>query len=62
MSTQELKKEIQRVIDALPEDSLKEVLIYLQSYESIGDDQKSRMQHFRKIINEDANLLKRLAQ
>lgn len=62
MSTQELRKEIYQVIERLPEETLSNLLFYLKGLEQLEPAEENRMKLFQKIIQEDANLLHRLAQ
>lgn len=62
MSTQELRKEIYQVIERLPEEALSNLLFYLKGLEQLEPAEENRMKLFQKIIQEDANLLHRLAQ
>ncbi|MFL9843788.1 hypothetical protein [Flavobacterium rhizosphaerae] len=60
MNTEETKKEIVKLLDTLPEDTLETVLGYLKNVASsnLGDVQFSR--RLRKIIEEDKQMLNKL--
>ena len=62
MTAVQLKSEIEKILDKIPEDSLKDILEYLKTYESIAPEDTKLAEEFRKILNEDRELLKRLAE
>ena len=62
MNTNQVKEEIHQLIDQLPEENWQEILEYLQAFQQLNTNQKKRLGLFQQIIQEDANLLKRLAQ
>ena len=62
MSTQELKKEIQKVIDDVPETVLNDILEYLKQFQSLSKDKVGRIDNLKKILREDKELLQRLAE
>ena len=62
MSKLEIKEEITKIIDGLPEDLLGDLLLYLQEVEKKPSSSRTLVANFRKILTEDSNLLKRLAQ
>ena len=62
MNTDQVKAEIHQLIDQLPEENWQEILKYLQAFQQLNTNQKKRLGLFQQIIQEDANLLKRLAQ
>ena len=62
MNTNQVKEEIHQLIDQLPEENWQEILKYLQAFQQLNTNQKKRLGLFQQIIQEDANLLKRLAQ
>ena len=59
MSTKEIKAEIQKVIEHVPDSALSEILSYLKQIESssIG-----RSENIGQIFKEDKGLLEKLAQ
>jgi len=61
MSKVEIKEEISKIIDGLPDDSLKDLLLYLQEVEK-EPSSTNLATNVRKILTEDSNLLHRLAQ
>jgi len=61
MSKVEIKEEITKIIDGLPDDLLKDLLLYLQEVER-KPSSTNMVTNFRKILTEDRNLLHRLAQ
>ena len=62
MKEQNVKTEIHKVIDMLPEDISKDVLDYLKSILKKSSDQVRTSNNLSKILKEDRNLLNRLAQ
>jgi hypothetical protein len=62
MTTKEIKEKINTVIEQIPDDVLEDVLEYLNS---LTDKAKNKIQLSRnlgKILEEDKNLLERLAR
>jgi hypothetical protein len=62
MSKDEIKYEINKMLDLLPDKALEDLLSFLQNIENHNSDlffDKSRLQ---KILNEDKDLLQKLAQ
>ncbi|MFN8297964.1 MAG: hypothetical protein U0T75_02570 [Chitinophagales bacterium] len=62
MTSIELKKEIQTVLDSLPEDSLTEVLAFLRLVEEQGSNKIVMADNVRRILLEDKELLEKLAK
>lgn len=62
MSTKELKTEIHKVIDTVPDDLLNDILDYLKAIQSKSVDTVKLSHELRQIINEDKELLEKLAQ
>ena len=62
MNIEDLKTEIQKTLDNVPESALHEVLNYLKMIENQPDDAVDRMANFRQILKEDRALLERLAK
>jgi hypothetical protein len=62
MTRMELKAEIQKVLDNVPEAFLEDILIYLKQVQAKSTDTVKLSQNLRKIIDEDSELLKKLAQ
>ena len=62
MGTIELKKEIGKVLETIPEDALESVLNYLRSVSSSKKDDVVFSNNLGKILVEDRELLKKLAQ
>ena len=62
MKEQNVKAEIHKVIDMLPDDISKDVLDYLKSILKKSSDQVRTSNNVSKILKEDRNLLNRLAQ
>ncbi len=62
MSVKEIKSEINKALDNVPETVLQDILSYLKELERTPSDQLERAHHLRKILLEDKNLLERLAK
>jgi hypothetical protein len=62
MKEQNVKSEIHKVIDMLPDDISIDVLDYLKSILKKSSDQIRTSNNLSKILEEDRNLLNRLAQ
>lgn len=60
MSTNELKYEINKVLDQFSDEALEELLRFLQ--ELNAKQHPINADHLHKILSEDHNLLQRLAQ
>jgi hypothetical protein len=56
----EVKDKIKKMITNVPDEALKVVLKYLESYQSVEDKKKTN--NLVKILNEDSKLLDKLAQ
>jgi len=62
MATKELKDKINKVIDNMPDDILEDVFNYLKAMTSKSRSDIMLSQNLGKIIEEDRNLLEKLAQ
>ncbi len=62
MSNKDLKQEINNVLDSIPEDILEDVLNYLRVISNKSKSTIKMSQNLSKILDEDKNLLERLAQ
>lgn len=62
MTSKELKLQIQKSLDNVPESVLHEILVLLKQAEGQPEDQALVMLNLRKILEEDRNLLARLAE
>jgi len=58
----EIRKEIHDVVNTLPEDVLPKVLEYVHQVERENKGYLNLKRHYKRIVEEDRNLLKRLAQ
>ena len=61
MTSVELKKEIHKTIDQIPESSLKDILLYLNTLKSASTDKVALSNQINKILKEDNELLQKLA-
>ena len=62
MSRNELNSEIQKILSNLPDESLISVLEYLKEIQKIDSSKLLISKNLGKILKEDIQLLKRLAQ
>ena len=62
MTTKEIKSEIHKALDNIPENALKIILEYLKELEGKTADQIKLAKNLRDILNEDKELLERLAK
>ena len=62
MTPKQIKTEIQKVLDTIPEDTLQSILDYLNSIKNQSADSISLSHNIRKILSEDKELLERLAR
>ena len=62
MTSIEIKTEIQKVIDQVPETVLLDVLDFLKELQIKSEDEIKLVNNLRKIISEDRELLEKLAQ
>lgn len=62
MSRQEINSEIQRILSNLTDENLHSVLQYLKEFRKIDSDKLLTSKNLGKILKEDTELLKRLAQ
>ncbi|MGM0567160.1 MAG: hypothetical protein ACQESX_10420 [Bacteroidota bacterium] len=62
MTTKQIKTEIHKLLDTVPENVLPDLLDYLKEAQKQNKDQAELTSHLRKIIHEDRELLEKLAQ
>ncbi|MEO5907348.1 MAG: hypothetical protein ABIQ11_11515 [Saprospiraceae bacterium] len=62
MTTKQLRQEIVKALEQVPDEVLADLLEYLNELKSKSEDQVVKIKHFRRILEEDKNLLRRLAQ
>lgn len=61
MSKDQIKYEINRVLDQFSDTALEELLVFLKQLEQKSSEGLNQ-EHLRKILSEDRELLQRLAQ
>ncbi len=61
MTTQDLKYEIKKAIDNVPDNVLVDILDYLKQIQVTPSDKVDLSRHLGMILREDKNLLQRLA-
>jgi hypothetical protein len=62
MTIKELKSEIQKSLDHVPESILQDVLAFLKQAEGQQESHVKLARDLREIISQDKNLLERLAK
>lgn len=62
MTTKQIKTEIRKLLDTVPENVLQDLLEYLKVAQKQTKDQAALTSHLRKIIQEDKELLEKLAK
>ncbi len=62
MTKTEIKNEIQKVLDKVPENVLKDILDFLKDLQSQPSGRLDLASNLRQILAEDKELLKKLAQ
>jgi mRNA-degrading endonuclease RelE of RelBE toxin-antitoxin system len=62
MTSIEIKTEIQKVLDQVPESVLQDILDFLKELQTKTVDDIKLAKNLRKIISEDRELLEKLAQ
>ena len=62
MTTREIKSEIQKTLDNIPENVLQDILDYLKLIQGKSADKIELSKNVRDILTEDKELLERLAK
>ena len=62
MTAKEIKVEIQKLLDTVPDQVLKELLAYLKEAQSKDDSTIMLSSHLSQILREDKEVLQKLAQ
>ena len=62
MTTQEIKKEINRVIQEVPENFLEDILSYLKQIKKRSKEDIETLTNLKRIFKEDQELLEKLAK
>jgi hypothetical protein len=62
MAPQDIKAEIHKLLDTIPENTLKDLLNYLKEAEKQSVKTNGLSQHLSKILREDEELLRKLAK
>ena len=62
MSAKEIKTEIQKSLDTVPDSVLQDILDFLKQVEKQPADRLSLTKNLRNILTEDNDLLERLAK
>lgn len=61
MRTKEIKTEIQKVIDEIPDNVLQDILDYLKQLQDISQSKLELSKNLKLILTEDKELLEKLA-
>ncbi|MFZ4521460.1 MAG: hypothetical protein ACOYNC_07130 [Bacteroidales bacterium] len=62
MTTKDLRKEINRVIQKVPDDFLDDILVYLKEVENKSKNDFDSLRYLKQIFKEDQELLEKLAK
>lgn len=62
MTTREIKTEIQKLLDTVPESTLQDLHGYLKQAQERTKDKIEFSNHLRQILKEDKEVLEKLAQ
>lgn len=62
MTTKDLKSEIQKTLDGVPETVLRDILAYLKQFQESSADKVQLANNLRLILDEEKKLLERLAK
>ncbi len=62
MTTQQLRQEVVKALDHVPDAVLEDILKYLQLLQGKDEVNIQRARHLRSILQQDSALLKALAQ
>lgn len=62
MSNDQVKEEIDQLLQTIPEENRIAVLEYLKTAQKVSADKLSLSRNFSQILREDQNLLERLAK
>jgi len=62
MTTKDIRKEINRVIQKVPDDFLDDILAYLKEVENKSKQDIESFRHLKQIFKEDQELLEKLAK
>ena len=62
MTISQIKREIKKSLEKVPETALKDVLAYLKQAQENNSDKSSLKSNLSKVLDEDKNLLQRLAK
>jgi len=61
MTVKEIRNKIQDLINDIPEENLEELYTYIQNLKDVPVSKLKQTKHLSKIIEEDRELLKKLA-
>jgi site-specific recombinase len=62
MTTKDLRKEIGKAIQEIPDNFLEDILTYLRQIEKRSANEVEKLHFVRKILKEDQELLEKLAK
>ena len=62
MTPEDSRKEITQLIQQLPDDCIQDLLSFLNQFKEIPNCDIVTVRHIKKILNEDKELLKKLAK
>jgi hypothetical protein len=62
MSKEEVKEQINKVLDKVPDDALENILSYLELLLSKSESELKIINNFNKILSQDKEVLEKLAK
>ena len=62
MSNKDLKKEIEKIIGDFPDSVLEDLILYLRKLKDVSEQEVMNAERIKKILQEDSELLKKLAK
>jgi hypothetical protein len=62
MTTKDIRKEINKAIQEVPDNFLEDILAYLKNIENKSHQELDKLHYVRKIIREDHELLEMLSK
>ena len=62
MSKEEVKEQINKVLDKVPDDALENILSYLELLLSKSESELKIINNFNKILSQDREVLEKLAK
>ena len=62
MTTEQIKAKINQALETVPESMLSEVLAYINDLKESSNTETARLKRLKRILDEDSDVLQRLAK